>query len=153
MHLQQVALETQDAAVKLAPHPQQVGRIEVAARAEQLQQHARLTGDHHEPGGGRRQRERAAPRGMADRELLRRSTSPGHAEHVDALDAQVVEQLGRQASDMGHPVGQKRRGRLADARDVEGDHARSPEARDERRRGLDAGADAVEQQQGARRTG
>jgi hypothetical protein len=109
--------------------------------------HRRQTG----PTGRQRQR-RAAPR-VAQREFLCRRAAPRDADDVGDRDSQPVEQRLGQARDLAQPVRQQRGRRLADAGRVEGDHAGLPEAGDERGRRLEAGADAVEQQDRARGIG
>jgi len=153
MHAQQVTLDAQRAAVELPAHAQQERGVEVAPRAQHLQQHLRSPGHHHEARAGGRQRQRAAAPRIADRELLSSRPAPRDAEHVGALDLQVVEQPRGQSRQVVQAVRQMRRRRFADARRVERHHAGALEVRHERCHRLDVGADAVEQQQRAHGVG
>jgi hypothetical protein len=80
--------------------------------------------------------------------LLRQAAAPGHAQDIGLLMAELVEQAAQQRRQRPQMVGNHRRGRSADARQVEPDDlAPRVERVNERLQQLKAGPDAVAQQQ------
>ena len=81
-------------------------------------------------------------------EVLSDPATPGDAEHVCLIVAELGEQARHQPAQAGEAVGQAGQRRAADSRDVETDDLDGGIERvDERLEQLQAGADAVDQQQ------
>jgi hypothetical protein len=134
--------------VDRAGHPLQVAAVQVAPGRDHAREHP-WPGRHHErPGRGGDQHQPAAAGALERGEVLRDAPAPGDAEHVHL----VVTKLGQQARDRpaqpGEPVRAGRLGRTAHPGRVEPDdlHPRV-QGPDERLEQLQAGADAVDQQQ------
>ena len=136
------------APVQLAGDAGRVSRVPVASRREHAQQDARMPGDHQRAWPGRHQHQAAHPVRAAQRELLRQPASPGDAQDVGLLVAELVEQAGQQRRQRGQVIGDDRSRRAADARHVEPDDGTPRiECVDERLEQFQARADAVAQQQ------
>ena len=136
------------APVQLAGDAGRVSRVPVAPRREHAQQDPRTPGDHQRARPGRHQHQAAHPVRAAQRELLRQSATPGDAQDVGLLIAELVEQADQQRRQRGQVIRDDRSRRAADARHVEPDDgAMRIERVDERLEQLQARADAVAQQQ------
>jgi hypothetical protein len=106
-----------------------------------------LPGTIRWPGRGGGKDQPPAARALLERELLRQRAAPGHAQHVDFLVSELVEQPRGQPRQGGGTVGQGGRRRAAHARHVEYDRRGPVERVEERLDQLDVGADAVEDEQ------
>ena len=91
---------------------QQIRRIDIAARAEQLEQHVGLPGHHHEAGAGRRKRQRARSAADSGSRTPARRRRPRHTEHAQR-PSRSRWSSSRAASrrDIAQPVRQQRRRR------------------------------------------
>ena len=105
-----------------------------------------MTGHHQRPGGGGHQHQAAHPGRVPDGELLREPASPGDAQDVGLLVAELVEQAAQQRRQRPQVVRHDRLRRPADARHVEPDDFPLRVDRvDEWLQQFKAGADAVAQ--------
>ena len=96
----------------------------------------------------RRHQDKAADAtGKLHRDLLRQRAAPAEPGDVDDLVAQPVGDFHHHRSDRRRAIGQQRVGRAADPRHVERPHFAPMHLREQRRRGGDVGADAVQEQQ------
>jgi hypothetical protein len=113
-----------------------------------VREHRRPGRHHQRAGRGRDQDQPAAARALERGEVLRHAPAPGDAEHVDLPVAKLSQHATDQRAQPGEPVRAGRLGRAADARRVEPDDLhRRVELTHERLEQLQAGADAVDQQQ------
>jgi len=134
--------------VDVARHPLQVSAVQVTPRRHHVREHSRPGRHHQRPGRGRHQHKPAAARPLERGEVLRDRAAPGDAEHVDPAVAELGQHARDQRAQTGEPVRAGARGRAAHARRVEPDHLhRRVELAHERFEQLQAGADAVDQQQ------
>jgi hypothetical protein len=81
------------------------------------------------------------------RQLLRERSSPGIAEHVGALDAELIQHCDDQRGVAAHPQRQAQGRGAAGPRHVDHDQLTTSEPEGQRFPHLDVPADAVEQQQ------
>ena len=95
----------------------------------------------------RHQHEAADATGKLDCDLLRQRAAPAEPGDVDVLVAQPVGDFHHHRGDGRCAIGQQRVGRAADPRHVERPHLALVHLREQRRRGGDVGADAVQEQQ------
>jgi hypothetical protein len=135
-------------AVDRAGHPLHVVAVQVAPRRDHARQHRRPGRHHQRAGRGGDQYQPPAPGALERGEVLRDRPAPGDAEHVDLVVAELGQHARDQRAQPGEPVRAGRLGRPAHTRRVEPDDFNARVQRpDERLEHLQAGADAVDQQQ------
>ncbi len=126
----------------------QVAGVQVAPRRDHLHQHGRPGRHHERAGSGADQHQPPAPRPLEGREMLCDPAAPGDAEHVDRVISERGQHPGDQLAQPREAVRGGREGRAADAGNVETDHTQRRIKRvHERLQQVQAGADAVDQQQ------
>jgi hypothetical protein len=138
-------------AVDVPGHAVHVLRISITPRRCHFRKHAELSGNHQVPGRSCCKHKPAAARRMLKRELLRERTAPRDAEHVGLRMTELVEQARGRLRQHPRPVRQSRRGRAADAGNVERDDLGAFQRFEKRLDELDVRADAVEEKQGRSR--
>jgi hypothetical protein len=135
-------------AVDAARHPLQVPAVQVTPGRHHVHEHRGPGRHHHRPGRGGHQHQPAAPVPLERGEVLRDRAAPGDAQHVDLAVAELGEQVRDQPAQPGEPVRARRLGRAAYPGRVEPDHVQGRvKLGHERLEQLQAGADAVDEQQ------
>ena len=120
------------AAVDRAGDALEIAGRQIAQRGRHTQQHRRPRWHHQVAGGRGGQNQPVDAIAELTGELLRESAAPRNAHHVDAIDAEVVEQFARELRVAGQAADQHRRLRRADAREIErqrGDAGHAPHQR------------------------
>ncbi|MNL26651.1 hypothetical protein D3C87_1481880 [compost metagenome] len=132
-------------AIDVRRDPRAIGRLDVTARSGHPPEHF----------GFGRQHGHARTRGGQDQflatlrkivgELLCQRSPPGHADHVDLANVQIIEHARNPFRQVRKPVRQARQGGAADTGHVEGDHFHVRIKRpDEWKQKLQVGANAIE---------
>jgi hypothetical protein len=134
--------------VDVPGHPLQVATVQVPPRRHHVHEHRRLAGDRRHAGRGGDEHQPPAAGALGRGELLRDAAAPGDAKHIDLAVAELGQHARDQPTQPSEAVGSRRRRRAADARRIEPDHLDGRvNVADERLEHLQAGADAVDQQQ------
>ena len=142
-----VGRAAQGASVDVARHAPHIVGILVAPRRRHLEQHSKLAWHHQVAGRGGRQHEPPAARALLKRELLRQRAAPGHAQDVNLLVSQLIQQPGAQPRQRRRTVRQDWRGLAADAGHIEDDRLGSVEHIKKGFYQFDIGSDPVEEKE------
>ncbi len=136
------------AAVELTSDAGRTSMVAIAPRPQHAEQSAWVAGHHQAAWRASHQHESAYPCWAQDGEMLRQGASPGDAQDIGLLVAELVEQVTHQRRQCGQVVRNYRWLGPADARHVEpDDFSLGAERVDERLQQLEAGADAIAQHQ------
>ena len=136
------------AAVELTSDAGRTSMVAIAPRPQHAEQSAWVAGHHQAAWRASHQHESAYPCWAQDGEMLRQGASPGDAQDIGLLVAELVEQVTHQRRQCGQVVRNYRWLGPADARHVEpDDFSLGVERVDERLQQLEAGADAIAQHQ------
>ena len=143
----QLRRAAQHSAIDVARDSLHVVGIPVASRRRHLEQHSKLAWHHQVAGRGGRQHEPPAARALLKRELLRQRAAPGHAQDVNLLVSQLIQQPGAQPRQRRRTVRQDWRGLAADAGHIEDDRLGSVEHIKKGFYQFDIGSDPVEEKE------